>query len=295
MFKKFLSGIFLVLVILVFVQAKVTTEPVVVLFDPTPVGDKSKETLTIKNEGDEKVLIGDVATVGGDSDEFDPDDDCEGEILSKGEECDVDIDFKPESKGIKFTVLKFETASYGGGLDLKFEENFAFLAGLATEETDLDVEPDSYEFENMEEGDEKTIVVELRNKGTDRIEITDYDLKVLKVGDIVTTEEKEFYIDKNGGSDPCGTLKPTLDPGESCTIEVTFAPESDGYKLAALIFETDEGNDTFAGTIFYADVEESSDGGDNGLFGCSYGAGSIPIYLLIPVLIAVRRLRLFFS
>ncbi len=283
------------LIVFIPTNAKVVTDPVIVIFDPTPVNDKSEETLTIKNEGDESVLIGDISTIGGDSDEFDPDNDCEGEVLSEGEECDVDIDFEPESKGIKFTVLKFETASYGGGLDLKFEENFAFLAGLATEETDLDVEPDNYEFENMETGDEETVIITLRNKGNERIKVKDYDLKVLEVGGIVTTKEDEFFIDEDGGSRPCGTLKPTLDAGESCTIEVTFAPEDEGYKLAALIFETDEGDDTFAGTIFYSDVEKGDDDGDDSLFGCSVGSTSFPIYLLVPLLMLFRRLRLIFS
>ncbi len=274
--------------------AQLSVSPKIVIFDPTPVNDESdEEQITVKNESDRKILIGDVSIIGGDRDEFRiTDEDCEGEILSENEECNIEVRFEPESKGVKLSILKFESARYAGGFDLDFDENFVFLAGFATESTDLEVEPDSYEFEGMEEGDEETVTVRLRNKGTQRIKITDYELKVLKIGGIVSTSKDEFELNEDGGIRPCGTLKPTLDPGEYCTIELTFKPEDDGYKLAALLFETDEDDAPVTGAVFYADVDEKDDGDDDLLGGCNLGSAVfVPVYLLVPFLIIFRRFR----
>ena len=294
--KKVLQVLMVLLSFIFFAKAQdLKVDPLLVLFDPTPAGDRSdKEEIKVKNESDKKILIGDVAIVGGDEEEFDiVDEDCEGEVLKEGEECTIEVRFEPESKGLKFSAVKFESASYGGGTDLDFTENFALLAGFATEESNLNVEPDSYEFKNMKVGDEESIVVVLRNEGTETIEVKDFEIKTLKVGGIISTDEDEFEIDEDGGNRPCGTLEPELDPGESCTIEITFKPKDDGYKLAALLFETDEDGSPTTGIVLYGDVEEDDDNGDDGILGgCSVGSATfLPAYLLIPVLIAFRRLR----
>lgn len=292
-----LKNILVVLFSLVFISfsyAQLKIDPRIVVFDPTPVGDKSdKEKITVKNEGDERILIGDVDIVGGDKDDFDiTNEDCEGEILSEGEECKIKVRFEPQSKGVKLSVLKFESATYRGGLELDFNENFVFLAGFGTESTDLEVDPETHEFKNMEVGDEETVIIRLKNKGDDTIKIKDYELKTLNLGKIVRTKKEEFEINENGGIRPCGTMKPTLDPNEYCTIEITFKPKKHGYKLAALLFETDEEDSPVNGVVFYGDVDKESDSDDGILGGCSFGnVATVPLYLVIPLLMLFRRFR----
>ena len=53
------------------------------------------------------------------------------------------------------------------------------------------------------------------------------------VEEITLSDEVQFELDVDGGSNPCGTETPCLAPGASCTVEITFSPTQ-----AALVGES---------------------------------------------------------
>jgi hypothetical protein len=62
----------------------------------------------------------------------------------------------------------------------------------------------------------------------------------LHISGITLSETKNFKLDVNKGSNPLGSNTPTIAPGGSGTIAVTFTPSSNGLKTADLIIYSDD-------------------------------------------------------
>ena len=282
MLKKLLSILpALLLSLFIFSQktfAKVDIQPDkdIVVFGVTQVGDRSDTKIVkIYNRGDSKAYIIDVKILGDDKDDFDiVDEDCEFEDLKEDQYCSVELVFEPESKGTKTALLSILTTN-------GVEE--VPLAGIATTSAALSVDPASHDFGKVDTDDSESISVKLKNKGFERIEVTRMDLKV---------DDDNFEIDEDGGNDPCGTTTPTLDPGESCTVELTFKPDDEGFKFTILKikYDTESDTDLYSGGIYYGEGEDNG-GGDDGIdIGCSFGGvPTLPAYLLVPVFLYLRR------
>jgi hypothetical protein len=82
---------------------------------------------------------------------------------------------------------------------------------------DLAPTPAALGFGDVEVGSPSTLVVTLSNLST--------VFETAVVSDIGISDPM-FSLDAGGGGSPCGTLTPTLGPGDSCTLEVEFAPDS---------------------------------------------------------------------
>jgi M6 family metalloprotease-like protein len=54
----------------------------------------------------------------------------------------------------------------------------------------------------------------------------------------VAASDPSFSLDATGGSAPCGTLTPSLGPGESCTLGIEFAPTEVGPLEATLTIDS---------------------------------------------------------
>ena len=262
-----------------FAKVDIQAEPDIVVFDVTQVGDRSNtKVVKIYNRGDSKTYIIDVKILGDDKDDFDiVDEDCKLEDLKEDQYCSIEVVFEPESKGTKSALLSVLTVN-------GVEE--VPLTGIATTNVALSVDPTSHDFGKVDTDDSKSISIKLKNKGLKRIEVTRMKLEI---------DDDNFELDEDGGTDPCKTKTPTLDPGESCTVELTFKPDDTGFKFTILKikYDTTDDSDLYAGGVYYGkgtDNGGDDDDDDSIDIGCSFGgAPTLPAYLLVPVLLYLRR------
>ncbi|MCF6248131.1 MAG: choice-of-anchor D domain-containing protein [Desulfobacula sp.] len=203
-----------------FGSIKVDVNPQVILFDSTDVGDKSDpEIITVKNTGSDKFYIVDIGLTGNDEDFEIINEDCEGSVLNGGEECTIEVVFAPESKGTKAAALDIKMIGDG----IKTEE--VGLTGIATLGGLLEISPSKHDFGSVDKGDSKSYVFTLKNKSDENIQVKEIKLEL---------DDDNFKLNLNGGSNPCGSAIFTLNPSDSCTIEISFEPDSKGVKTSTL-------------------------------------------------------------
>ncbi len=147
---------------------------------------------------------------------------------------------------------------------------FAAISGLV-------LSPLSINFGNTEVDIPDTQIVTLTNNGA--IPVT--------VSALTLSDEDNYSLDASD----CGGATPTLAPGESCDLGVTFDPDVDGTFNGTL---TVDSNDSVQPSVVVQLSGIGVDGG-NGDGGCSLGAGS-PVsayagWILVPLLWAFRRFR----
>ena len=93
-------------------------------------------------------------------------------------------------------------------------QDFAFRLEGDLVQQDIGVNPTALSFGSVQSGQTKTLEVTISSNGTGNLGITDID----------TSGSSMFTVDVTGGSNPCGATSVPLGAGDSCTVEVTFAP-----------------------------------------------------------------------
>ena len=222
-FKKFTLGTLITLIIFSlhsFAGISVKVDPQAILFDSTDVGDRSdSKTITVKNTGSSKFVIVDIGMTGDEEDFKIINENCEGSILNKDEECTIEVVFAPKSKGVKAAALDLKIIGDG----IKTEE--VGLSGVATVGGLLEIDPSKHDFGNVDKGDSKSYVFTIKNKSDEAVEVKEIKLEL---------NDDDFRLNLNGGSNPCATEEFILSSGDSCTVEVIFEPESKGIKTSTL-------------------------------------------------------------
>jgi hypothetical protein len=93
------------------------------------------------------------------------------------------------------------------------------------------VDPSGNDFGALQVGSASTALpVSITNDGSDPIDITG----------IALTNSTDFLLDLSPSTDPCGSTPFTLTNGDSCNLEVTFNPQSQGAFTATLDVTTDD-------------------------------------------------------
>jgi len=111
---------------------------------------------------------------------------------------------------------------------------------VTTGAPNVSVTPSSLSFGNVEQGATASVQeVTISNTG-------DLFLNVSLI-DITGTDSGMFSVE-TGGADPCANLTPTIGPGSSCTVNVTFTPATAGGKTASLEITSDD-PDTTTSTV----------------------------------------------
>jgi hypothetical protein len=64
----------------------------------------------------------------------------------------------------------------------------------------------------------------------------------LNVSAVSLSDTENFALLLNGGANPCNVSNPTISPGSSCTVAITFCPSSKGNKFADLTFTSNDPN-----------------------------------------------------
>ncbi len=136
--------------------------------------------------------------------------------------CTVSVTFKPQTTGKKKAVLRVSSGS-------KSEEVSLEGNGIEPVYPQLVVEPEEYNFGSVVVGSSKSKVFEVKNEGFTDLTITEIKFK-----------GKEFTLNLSGGYSPCGNPPVTLQPGNSCTFEVTFTPQKDKESKASIEIKSND-------------------------------------------------------
>ncbi len=151
---------------------------------------------------------------------------------------DVDPDGDP------LVIVGFAGASYGGllleGNQLRYTPQDGFVGtdsfsytveddsqatdtatvtihvGDSTLKPDISLNPSSYNFGTVPTGDTSSWV---------EFSISNVGLGTLNISQILLGDNRNFGLDLNGGSLPCASSTPMIEPGDSCTVLVRFEPE----------------------------------------------------------------------
>ena len=92
----------------------------------------------------------------------------------------------------------------------------------------LTASPEGLEFGEVDLGGFSRQDIVLQNTGSGQ--------EVVQVESMVLSDEADFALDVDGGSNPCGTARPCLAPGETCSVDLIFEPvQSRPYSEALII------------------------------------------------------------
>ena len=137
-----------------------------------------------------------------------------------GGTCVIAVTFRPREGGRRTATLAIVHDAAGSPTGVE-------LRGRGRGEAQLAVEPDALEFGELEVGDSSELQsVTVTNTGTARFVISSIGFAGPAAGEFVVTDT--------------GTCGEELEvaPGNTCTIDVVFAPDTDGERSASLEIET---------------------------------------------------------
>jgi len=135
--------------------------------------------------------------------------------------CTVSVEFIPQTEAA-FTATISITSNDTTNSPLIVDLTGNGVLGPAP---NLAVTPASVDFGEVNVGDTPAVEVTLSNTGTDN----------LVVSGIALDNAAVYSLDETGGSNPCGSLTPTIVAGDNCTVDVIFAPAEDGGPFNAKV------------------------------------------------------------
>jgi len=160
--------------------------------------------------------------------------------------------------------------------------------GALEAQPDIGVNPLALNFGNITTGLNASLPVTISSDGATPITVSGLSL----------SDNVNYSIDVNAGTNPCGALPFTLNSGETCTLGVLFAPTMDGNFDATLTVDSDDPDEsaivvtlTGVGASVVPPSPTKLGGG-----GCSLGdAGIAPssywILALLPIFGAMTKMR----
>ncbi|MBN1680760.1 MAG: choice-of-anchor D domain-containing protein [Anaerolineae bacterium] len=210
-------------------------------FDAVQTGSSNAQTLTLTNEGstgDPAITISAIAVEGSNAADFSTD--FSGPVsLDPGQSTTVSVTFAPTTAGSKIANLSITHDGDNSPLSVA-------LSGTGQAPAVLSTNPDPVTFGTILTGDTSVQTLTLTNDGgTGDPAIT---ISAIAVGG---TDPADFTTDFSGPV--------SLDPGQSTTVYVTFAPTTSGSKTASLSITHDGDNSPLVVDLSGAANATSSD------------------------------------
>ena len=185
-------------------------------FGEVPVGNTKKLYFSIKNEGNANLVISSIDLLRSIKD-FAVSYNCS--ILKPKEKCSIAVSFNPTKTGeIKDTVI---IKSNVGDAYIKL-----YGKGLGKKEPKVVLSPDSIEFGNVRVGETEEKSLNIKNNGTENLEIYSISLE----------GSKNFSLKEITKESVCKILKPK----EKCKIIVTYNPKEESQDTAYLVIKTND-------------------------------------------------------
>lgn len=277
-------------------------------FNYVKIGKTKLEKILIKNPENFSININ--LTLTGD-DVFDlhtdiGDDPCGGTsfMLPAGQSCEIYVSFSPDDERIFNANLDVNSPTLGFNFDVP-------ITGIGEYPVVQILGLDDTNYKVIVRG--QTNIIEIRNPGNVPLEIIS----------LIINNLRYFEIDLYAGANPCGNIFGSvilpldfsvddinndadfgIQPGTSCTIGIK-SRGTDERKTANLEIHTDDPNNGIIRILLQISgfingpIDSSLEGGNSssvinlsgGGGNCSFAplSSGIPIYLLIPLIIAIRR------
>jgi hypothetical protein len=204
---------------------QISVDPVSKNYGGVTVGSSSSQVFTVSNGGTEDLVISDGVL----SDETNFSLDATGGTspcgdvpvtIGGGGSCTVAVAFSPQTVDAFTATISITSNDAGSPTLVSLTGN-----GVTGPAANLVVSPASVDFGEVNVGDTPAEEVTLSNTGTDN----------LVVSGIALDNAAVYSLDETGGSNPCGSLTPTIVAGDNCTIDVIFAPAEDGGPFNATV------------------------------------------------------------
>ena len=248
------------------------------------VGDTVRQVFTISNNGTADLTVSSVTVAGTDASMFavslsggsSP---CGAlpVVLPPGSQCTVEVSLTPSRSGTISAQLEVvsddpDTPTFTVNL----------TATGVTPVPDIDVQPNPYDYGTVLVGNTVSQVFTISNNGTG-------DLTVSSVT-VGGADASMFSVSLTGGSSPCGALPVVIQPGGSCTVEVSLTPSRSGTISAQLeVVSDDPDTPTFTVNLTATGVDSGGDGDGNG---CPNQSREQALIMLLPVsLLTLRRIK----
>ncbi len=207
-------------------------------FGTVTVGIEKKTKILITNMKNEPVEIQEIRVSNANNfwiDDNKGDNPCgNNKILSFKEKCSIEVYFLPfEDKKYK-SELKIYTS------DGKKTKIKSYGRGVQTENPEIQLtftngDKNSYDYGYVFVGDSASEMFTIRNNGKGLL-VFNREIRV--------SDDEHFEVDVNGGTNPCGSKLPILNPKESCTFKVYFKPEKEKtYKTELKLNSNDKENE----------------------------------------------------
>ena len=218
-------------------------------FGTVTISSPSTQTFTVSSTGMGNLVVGTITVGGAQASQFTVNTDtCSGQTLSPGGACTLNVTFAPSTPGAKSAFLAIPSN------DPVHPTVYVALSGtgVATPVPNISVAPTSLDFGSIVIGQTPlTQTVAITNSGTASLDISGID----KTGD----DANMFTLAGTSGTNGCGSLTPTILPGTSCNIWVTFTPSAAGPQAAALQFISNDPDPapqvTMSGTGVILDID----------------------------------------
>ena len=247
-------------------ESRVTVAPSGKDFGPVQVGQSAIQSFTVTNAGNPHFVIVTLALAGDDAAEFQlRSDTCSGVTLEASQSCTFEVDFGPDSVGLKAAWVTIPA----GDPD---SPRVVSLTGTGVVSPNVSVDPVSKDFGAVLEGN---------TSGAQVFTVSNTGTAPLAVGTITVDGANPGDFAKQ--NDTCSGQ--SIPIGEECTVEATFTPTTGGPRAAALTIPT---NDPDAATVSVpltgqgiakVDPRAGTIGTAVALNGSGFGAGKPKVYL----------------
>ncbi|GBE31897.1 hypothetical protein BMS3Bbin05_00800 [bacterium BMS3Bbin05] len=148
-------------------------------------------------------------------------------VITQGGSCTVGLTFSPQTTGAKSANLQIDSDDPNNGTVNVALIGTGTVPGITV--SSLSAFPDTTE----------GII-----SAPQTVTIVNTGLATLNVSNIQITgaDATEFTLNLSGGSAPCGSANPVITQGGSCTVGLTFSPQTTGAKSANLQITSDDPN-----------------------------------------------------
>jgi hypothetical protein len=197
-------------------------------FGTVTTGQSQNETITVTNTGDEALNIRQAAIGGANPGQFSivsGQDNCSNNASVVGDgTCTIEVSYTPTSDGAKSATLSIPSNDPDSPATVS-------LTGTGSNPPTVSAEP-AQDFGTVTTGQSQAQTITVTNTGD----------QVLNIGQasIAGTNPGQFSIP--AGQDNCSGNQNVAANGGTCTIQVVFAPSSDGAKQAILTIPSNDPN-----------------------------------------------------